>query len=226
MEPSTVKSKDLRTRSQSARFFGVDLNVEPETHSSYTNYQTNYDRDPISDLNEEPMMHSLFVPPAVDSHRYNYSKYMEVPNLNQEPVTNPLLNHIPDIFHRYIGRLNNVKGDGNCGFWSVVVGRGLDENMWPLIQQELFKSEGAIIGKLITINSYFKRKSSDKVENATQENKRSKASTSENFQPQNHTENQNSKFPKPNTEEVDLNSLERDPGKEKRMCEYLARKKK
>ncbi|GJT51561.1 zinc finger MYM-type protein 1-like protein, partial [Tanacetum coccineum] len=63
----------------------------------------------------------------------------------------------------------------------------------------------------------------------TQENKRSKASTSENFQPQNEPQNQTEKhiseFPKPNTEEVDLNSLERDPGKRKRMFEYPANKK-
>ncbi|GJY28671.1 RNA-directed DNA polymerase, eukaryota, reverse transcriptase zinc-binding domain protein [Tanacetum coccineum] len=82
---------------------------------------------------------------------------------------------------------------------------------------------GAIMGKLITIDSYFKRKSSDTVENATQENKRSKASRSENFQPQNEPQNQTeehiSEFPKLNSEEVDLNSLEIDPGKRKRTCE-------
>ncbi|GJU31139.1 zinc finger MYM-type protein 1-like protein [Tanacetum coccineum] len=81
------------------------------------------------------------------------------------------------------------------------------------------------MGKLITIDSYFKRKSSNTVENATQENKRSKASTSENFQPQNQIEEHISEFPKLNSEEVDLNSLERDPGKRKRMCEYPANKK-
>ncbi|GJS75907.1 FAR1-related sequence 5-like protein [Tanacetum coccineum] len=35
--------------------------------------------------------------------------------------------------------LNNVKGDGNCGFRSVAVGLGRDENMWPLIRQELLQ---------------------------------------------------------------------------------------
>ncbi|GJS31684.1 zinc finger MYM-type protein 1-like protein [Tanacetum coccineum] len=81
------------------------------------------------------------------------------------------------------------------------------------------------MGKLITIDLYFKRKSSNTVENATQENKRSKASTSDNFQPQNQIEEHIYEFPKLNSEEVDLNSLERDPGKRKRMCEYPANKK-
>ncbi|GKD79081.1 hypothetical protein Tco_1341702, partial [Tanacetum coccineum] len=70
------------------------------------------------------------------------------------------------------------------------------------------------MGKLITIDSYFNRKSSDTVENATQENKRSKASTSENFQPQNQTKEHIYEFPKLNSEEVDLNSLEEILGSE------------
>nr|GEZ13020.1 hypothetical protein [Tanacetum cinerariifolium] len=73
-----------------------------------------------------------FVPPTVDSH----SLFLD---LNEEPVTNPLLDHIQYIFHRHIIRLNNVKGDGNCGFWSVAAGRGRDENMWSLIRQELLQ---------------------------------------------------------------------------------------
>lgn len=84
------------------------------------------------------------------------------------------------------------------------------------------------MGKLITIDSYFKRKSSDTVENGTQENKQSKASPSENVEPQNQPQNQTehiSEFPKPNTEEVDHNSLERDPGKRKQMWEYPANMK-
>ncbi|GKF93215.1 hypothetical protein Tco_0279934, partial [Tanacetum coccineum] len=73
------------------------------------------------DLNEEPAIHSLFV------------------DLNEEPLTNPLLDDILDIFHRYIRSLNNVKGDGNCGFWPVAVSLGRDENMRPLIRQELLQ---------------------------------------------------------------------------------------
>ncbi|GJR80126.1 zinc finger MYM-type protein 1-like protein [Tanacetum coccineum] len=111
----------------------------------------------------------------------------------------------------------------------VVTGRKLQHCL------ELLKSKmdallsGTFMGKLITIDSYFKRKSSDTTENATQENKRSKASTSENSQPQNQPQNQTeehiSQTPKPNTEEVDLNSLERDPGKRTQMCKYPANKK-
>ncbi|GJS44495.1 hypothetical protein Tco_0569538 [Tanacetum coccineum] len=133
-------------------FFGVDLNVEPERHSSYTNYQTNYDHDPIPDLNEEPGRNSLFV--DLNEESTNFFDCIPETNqfvsptanspslfvdLNEELVTNHLLDHIPDIVHCYIRRLHNVKGDGNYGFRSVAIGLGLDENMWPLIRQELFQ---------------------------------------------------------------------------------------
>nr|GEV29787.1 hypothetical protein [Tanacetum cinerariifolium] len=104
-----------------------DLNEEPARHSLFV------------DLNEEPTNFfdyipktNQFVPPTVDSH----SLFVD---LNEEPVTNPLLDHIPDIFHRYIICLNNVKGDGKYGFRSVAVGLGRDENIWPLIRQELLQ---------------------------------------------------------------------------------------
>ncbi|KVH89345.1 hypothetical protein Ccrd_008666 [Cynara cardunculus var. scolymus] len=78
------KSKDSRTRSQSARSFGVDLNVEPERHSCYTNYQTNYDRDPILDLNEEPTRHSFnYIWKTVDFSGIGFApmdKWMSMPD--------------------------------------------------------------------------------------------------------------------------------------------------
>nr|GEW61219.1 hypothetical protein [Tanacetum cinerariifolium] len=90
------------------------------------------------DLNEESANQNIpktnqIVPPTVDSH----SLFVD---LNEEPVTNPLLDNIPENFHRYIRCLNKyVKGNGNYGFRSVVVGLGLDENMRPLIRRELLQ---------------------------------------------------------------------------------------
>ncbi|KAL6507568.1 hypothetical protein OROGR_023763 [Orobanche gracilis] len=55
------------------------------------------------------------------------------------PCACKLLDHIPNIFHRYIKSFNNVKGDGNCGFRAVVVGLGRDENICLLILQELLQ---------------------------------------------------------------------------------------
>jgi hypothetical protein len=35
------------------------------------------------------------------------------------------------IFHTYISGVDDVLPNGNCGFWSLVVALGLDENQWP-----------------------------------------------------------------------------------------------
>nr|GEZ43657.1 hypothetical protein [Tanacetum cinerariifolium] len=111
------KSKDPRTCSQSARIFGIDLNTEPKRHSSYTNYQTNYDRDPIPDLNEEPARHSSFV------------------DLNEE-LTN-FFDYILEIFHPHIIDFYDMRGDGNCGFRSVALGLGLSEDQQPQVRSDL-----------------------------------------------------------------------------------------
>ncbi|KAI3761330.1 hypothetical protein L1987_51742 [Smallanthus sonchifolius] len=44
---------------------------------------------------------------------------------------------IPSLFHPYISRIQDVNPDGNCGFRSVAVGLGLNENRWLFIRQQL-----------------------------------------------------------------------------------------
>ncbi|GJT58713.1 FAR1-related sequence 5-like protein [Tanacetum coccineum] len=94
---------------------------------------------------------SQFVPPVADPSRRSYSKPTKVPDLNQEPArhssyvrqmtqSNNLIDYIPEIFRPHILRINNVEGDGNCGFRSVAVGIDLRENMWPAIRQNLLQA--------------------------------------------------------------------------------------
>ncbi|GJZ76300.1 FAR1-related sequence 5-like protein [Tanacetum coccineum] len=54
--------------------------------------------------------------------------------------SNNLIDYIPEIFRPHIFRINNVEGDGNCGFRSVAVGIDLRENMWPAIRQNLLQA--------------------------------------------------------------------------------------
>ena len=44
---------------------------------------------------------------------------------------------IPEIFHPYITNIHDVRGDGNCGFRSIAVCLGYDEDQWPYIRREL-----------------------------------------------------------------------------------------
>ncbi|KAJ0765920.1 putative papain-like cysteine peptidase superfamily [Helianthus annuus] len=40
-------------------------------------------------------------------------------------------------FHPYLSHIQDVRGDGNCGFRSIAVGLSLHETDWPLIRREL-----------------------------------------------------------------------------------------
>ena len=44
---------------------------------------------------------------------------------------------IPDVFKPYIVGTQDVRPDGNCGFRSIAVGLGLNENEWPYIRKSL-----------------------------------------------------------------------------------------
>ncbi|KAD2393565.1 hypothetical protein E3N88_40542 [Mikania micrantha] len=47
--------------------------------------------------------------------------------------------HILPIFQPYMISIQDVKPDGNCGFRSVAVGLGFDENKWAFIRQQLLQ---------------------------------------------------------------------------------------
>ncbi|KAI3806408.1 hypothetical protein L1987_22313 [Smallanthus sonchifolius] len=46
---------------------------------------------------------------------------------------------IPSVFHPYISQIQDVNPDGNCGFRSVALGLGLNENRWLFIRQQLLQ---------------------------------------------------------------------------------------
>ncbi|KAL6541597.1 hypothetical protein OROGR_011083 [Orobanche gracilis] len=121
------------------RFLGIDLNVEPARHSSYTNYHTNYDRDPIPYLNEETTRHSSFVDLNEEPSRHN-SYVTTPPHLNEAPQScyiHRLMGEIPLIFHPFITYIQDVTGDGNCGFRAISVCLGYGEDEWLYVRRQL-----------------------------------------------------------------------------------------
>nr|GEU94916.1 protein FAR-RED impaired response 1-like [Tanacetum cinerariifolium] len=79
------------------------------------------------DLNEELARHSSYVSQSFAKH-------------GSSTVTSDseiFLRHLPQIFHHYLTSLQDVRGDGNCGFRSVVVALGLSEDQWPRIRSDL-----------------------------------------------------------------------------------------
>nr|KAJ0211591.1 hypothetical protein LSAT_V11C400199230 [Lactuca sativa] len=142
---------DEPTRHNSSFF---DLNDEPTRHNSSffdLNDEPTRHNSSFFDLNDEPARHSSFFmgmnEEPIDQCSYQF-------DLNEEQTCqwsyqfdlkekaakehSSLLKEIPSIFHPYITCIQNVRGDGNCGFRSVAVCLGYDENEWLFIRQQLY----------------------------------------------------------------------------------------
>ena len=100
--------------------------MQPRRHSSFS--QTGRSHNLIPDLNEEPPRHSSYI--SQTSTWYDSS-------MGQLSRTEELRRQISEVFHPYILSLQDVVGDGNCGFRSVALGLGLTEDHWPRIRSDL-----------------------------------------------------------------------------------------
>jgi hypothetical protein len=133
----------------------------PSRHSSYGNTPTNSYRDPYTTYAYSPQEDS-YQDPHKNSSQTPTSKFKRSqtarakgrqsnagaiegasnplpPNLAPEDV-NSFLSYrsaIPPIFYQYLTRVQDVQGDGNCGFRAIAIGLGMKEKMWPQIRAEL-----------------------------------------------------------------------------------------
>ncbi|CAI9302098.1 unnamed protein product [Lactuca saligna] len=131
----------------------MDLNDDPNRHSSFVmgsyeepigqcSYNINLNEEPIGqcsyniDLNEEPIGQCSY---QTDMNEDPIGQCSYKIDLNEEPPlgNNSLLDEITFIFHPYIAHIQNVLGDGNCGFRSVAVCLGYGEDQWLYIRQQL-----------------------------------------------------------------------------------------
>ncbi|TYG86614.1 hypothetical protein ES288_A13G147600v1 [Gossypium darwinii] len=71
----------------------------------------------LRELNKEPTRHSSYMPESCDTH--------------------PLIKEILDMFHPYITHIQDVRGDGNCGFRAIYVCLGYGEDQWLYVGHQL-----------------------------------------------------------------------------------------
>nr|KAJ0189150.1 hypothetical protein LSAT_V11C800413340 [Lactuca sativa] len=74
------------------------------------------------------------------SSTFNHEQSMCNSYFNQEQIMynlDPLINEILNEFHPYVTNIQNVMGDGNCGFCAIVVCLGYSEDNWHQIGLEL-----------------------------------------------------------------------------------------
>nr|KAJ0215804.1 hypothetical protein LSAT_V11C300123480 [Lactuca sativa] len=133
--PSLKKQKQKQTdsinqaprrRSFSTMPKFVELNNrEPARHSSYITT--------IPDLKEEPDLNEI--PDLKEEPDLN-----EIPDLKEEPQScynHRLIDEIQVMFHPYITHIQDVEGDGNCGFRAISVCLGYGENDWLYVRRQL-----------------------------------------------------------------------------------------
>nr|KJB65665.1 hypothetical protein B456_010G106000 [Gossypium raimondii] len=103
------------TTSKSVGLDLVELNKEPARHSSYV--------IEIPDLNQEPSE--------------QVSNFIDLNQMPESCDTHPLMKEIPNMFHPYITHVQDVRGDGNCGFRAIYVCLGYGEDQWLYVRNQL-----------------------------------------------------------------------------------------
>nr|XP_043639659.1 protein FAR1-RELATED SEQUENCE 5-like [Erigeron canadensis] len=99
--------------------------VEPIREPARQNtFEFDLNKEPNIDLNEVP--YEFQGPHMLD--------------LNKAPLKcgSNLMDDIPQVFHPYITNIQNIFGDGNCGYRALAVGLGLNEdNFYEYIRQQM-----------------------------------------------------------------------------------------
>ncbi|KAH1080003.1 hypothetical protein J1N35_019764 [Gossypium stocksii] len=75
------------------------------------------------DLNQEPLE--------------QVSDFIDLNQIPNSCDTHLLIKEIPDRFHPYIAHVQDVRGDGNCGFRAISVCLGYGEDQWLYVRHQL-----------------------------------------------------------------------------------------
>ncbi|KAL4586402.1 hypothetical protein LXL04_011038 [Taraxacum kok-saghyz] len=88
-------------------------------------------------------MFDLNQPPESERHStYSFgasSMINEEPTYQRSYFDHALMNEIPSEFQAYVSHIQNVDGDGHCGFRAVAVALGFSENYWSQIRTDLYE---------------------------------------------------------------------------------------
>ncbi|KAK5793447.1 hypothetical protein PVK06_034593 [Gossypium arboreum] len=104
-----------RSHSTTSKSIGLDLvelNKDPARHSSYVTK--------IPDLNQEPSE--------------QVSDFIDLNQIPESCDTHSLMKKISDMFHPYITHVQDVRGDGNCGFRAISICLGYGEDQWLYVR--------------------------------------------------------------------------------------------
>ncbi|KAL6584898.1 hypothetical protein OROMI_004187 [Orobanche minor] len=119
-----IHQDSRRSCSVMPSFVGSDSIKEPARHISYV---MDLNKEPVVDLNEVPeefeSSYVIDLNEVTDEFESSYNSYIQ--------------EKIPNIFRPYITQINDVEGDGNCGFRAVATFLGLSQHHYFQIRMEL-----------------------------------------------------------------------------------------
>ncbi|XP_016690687.1 uncharacterized protein [Gossypium hirsutum] len=65
------------------------------------------------------------------------SNFIDLNQMLESCDTHPLMKEIPDMFHPYITHVQDIRGDGNCGFRAISVCLCYGEDQWLYVRHQL-----------------------------------------------------------------------------------------
>nr|KAJ0208671.1 hypothetical protein LSAT_V11C400191360 [Lactuca sativa] len=149
---STNQAPRRRSYSTTSKYDGLNstwMNKEPARHSSYVTAIPDMNEaipefdEAIPDMNEAISEFDEAIPdmneaiPDLNEAIPDLNEFMD---LNQEPEScyiHPLMDDIPPVFHPYVSHIQNVEGDGYCGFRAISVCLGYGEDQWLYVRKQL-----------------------------------------------------------------------------------------
>nr|KAJ0190227.1 hypothetical protein LSAT_V11C800422000 [Lactuca sativa] len=124
-QPEAVKKSLMRKLLDIFHLSKTNIREPPTRHSSYIT--TILDLNVIPDLNE-----------ILDLKEK--SDMNEIPDLKEEPQScynHRIIDEVQVMFHPYIIHIQDVEGDGNCGFRAISVCLGYGEDDWLYVRRQL-----------------------------------------------------------------------------------------
>ncbi|KAH1082806.1 hypothetical protein J1N35_022567 [Gossypium stocksii] len=86
----------------------------------------------LVELNKEPTRHNLNQEPSEQ-----VSEFINLNQMLESCDTHPLMKEIPNMFHPCITHVQDVRGDGNCGFRVISVCLGYGKDQWLYVRHQL-----------------------------------------------------------------------------------------
>lgn len=139
-------------------------------HSEFIPYREPYRHSSVSERPNSRIFEHDFIH-SNEQARYSFSSIYNTQSLStqeslrqkQKNYSSPsYVDQFPVILHPYIRDVQDVRADGNCGFRSIAVSLGYQEDKWPNVRYNLIAELDTFLGQYVEILGGYERASTDR----------------------------------------------------------------